>query len=198
MDAQKELIAEFDREMAKDAKDARRDPGGCRLELQASSQVDEPGTVGGPPYRFCRRLGKSHADHGQAGVCGGPQVGAVCAGEQSGTAGKVRQETGRNAPRAGGDDRRCVGQKLEVCVRRAGVDRRHQVQRVSRNGFEPHDSSSRTVDCVSAADRREGSRNLRAERGRDVREAGNREQGTGNRNRRLAAGRGFCSRSAVN
>ena len=169
MDAQKELIAEFDRETAKTRKMLDAIPADADFNFKPHPKSMSLGRLAGHLTDFVGDWGNHTLTMDKLEFARGPQVGAVCAGEQSGSCWRrFDKELAETRAALRGDDRRRVGSELEVCVWRAGLDRRHQVQRVSRNGFEPHDSSSRAVDCVSAADWREGSGNLWAERGRDA------------------------------
>ncbi len=87
----KNLIAEFDREAAKTRKMLDAIPADADFNYKPHPKSMSLGRLAGHLTDFAGDWAHDDADEGQAGVPGGPQVGSVCAGEQSGGAGEVRQ-----------------------------------------------------------------------------------------------------------
>ena len=202
MDAQKELIAEFDRETAKTRKMLDAIPADADWNFKPHPKSMSLGRLAGHLTDFVGDWGNHTLTMDKLEFAADHKWEPYAPTSKAELLERFDKKLAETRPALVATTGEAVGPELEVCVRRAGVDRRHQVQRVSRDGSEPHDSPSRPVDGLSAADWREGARNLRAERGRDVRKIGHswkssprKDQRSGKRSPRYASS---VLRSALN
>ncbi len=179
MDAQKGLIAEFDREAAKTRKMLDAIPADADFNFKPHPKSMSLGRLAGHLTDFSGEWALSTLTKDKIEFGPDSNWKPFMPTSKAEALEKFDKELGANARGAGGDHRRHVGPELAACVAGQGLDRRAEARGVSRFRAEPHDSPPRTVERVSAADRREGSGDVRTERGRDVRTGqGPREQGT--------------------